>query len=326
MIYPWQDNLWKNLQARFAERVPHALLIHGPEGIGKLALAEHLAHSLLCEAADRAQAPCGKCDGCRWFRAGSHPDYRRVEPEALALAQPSAVEAEEPREPPSRAAKPSTEIKVDQIRALDGFLSVVSHRAGRRVSLVHPVEAMNPNAANALLKALEEPQGQAHFVLVSHRPARLLATVKSRCVAIPVGLPERPVAEHWLGAQGVADPDRWLAYAGGAPLRAQAYALESGQALGTLLKAIEARNLDALSAVNDREQLEALAEALQRHALDMAFATLAGRARFGKAATTRDAQAWLRFARQMGRNRALARHPLNPRLFAGEMLREMPKD
>lgn len=323
MLYPWHKVIWGNLRTRFSGGLPHALLIHGPEGVGKLALAEHLAQSMLCEAEDRSQVPCGKCEGCRWFAADSHPDYRRVEPEALAR-QP-AFESDDNPEPAARSAKPSSEIKIDQIRALDGFLSVVSHRAGRRVALIHPAEAMNANAANAVLKALEEPPGQAHFVLVSHRPASLLATVRSRCVAVPVGVPDRRTAEDWLAAQGIRDGARWLAYAGGAPLRARAYAEGLGEALAGLLKAIEARDLGTLSAVNDRDRLEALAEALQRYALDKAFASLAGRPRFGEVSVG-DGQAWLRFARLMGRNRALARHPLNPRLFAGEMLREMPKD
>ncbi|MGD9953062.1 MAG: hypothetical protein AB7S87_10830, partial [Burkholderiales bacterium] len=140
------------------------------------------------------------------------------------------------------------------------------------------------------------------------------------------GVPDRGVAEDWLASQGIREGSRWLAYAGGAPVRAKTYSEGSGEALTGLLKAIEARDLGRLSAANDREQLEALAEALQRYALDKAFASLAGRSRFGKASSSGDGQAWLRFARLMGRNRALARHPLNPRLFAGEMLREMPGD
>lgn len=324
MLYSWHQGLWGSLRNRFSEGLPHALLIHGPEGVGKLAFAEHLAQSMLCEGEDLAQAPCGQCAGCRWFASDSHPDYRRVEPEALV--RQTAFESEDHVESAPRSGKPSSEIKIDQIRALDGFLGVVSHRAGRRVALIHPAEAMNANAANALLKALEEPPGQAHFILVSHRPARLLATVRSRCVAVPIGVPDRGVAEDWLASQGVREGSRWLAYAGGAPVRAKTYSEGSGEALTGLLKAIEARDLGRLSAANDREQLEALAEALQRYALDKAFASLAGRSRFGKASSSGDGQAWLRFARLMGRNRALARHPLNPRLFAGEMLREMPGD
>ena len=121
MIFPWQDNLWAKLRARPA-RQPHALLIHGPAGIGKLALAEHYAQSLLCEDKDPARAPCGECDGCGWFVAGSHPDFRLVEPESLARRPEDAEEPGDTAPSQGKRAKPSTEIKVDQIRALDGFL------------------------------------------------------------------------------------------------------------------------------------------------------------------------------------------------------------
>lgn len=322
MLYPWQTDLWRTLQEKRV-RMPHALLIHGPRGIGKLAIAEHLAQSLLCESTEESQKPCGRCDGCRWFQAGSHPDFRRVEPEALAR-RPEDTDDDAGR--PSRAAKPSTEIKVDQIRALDDFLNLRSHRDGRRVALVHPAEDLNLNAANALLKGLEEPPGQALFVLVSHRPAALLATIRSRCVSVPVPVPDPGTVRAWLGSQGGLEASQWLGFASGAPLTALQYAGEAGAGLDSLRRALASGSLEQLAAVNDREQLEALAELLQKHALDRAFASYTGTPRFGQAKPSRDGAAWLRYARLMGRYRLLARHPLNPRLFVGEMLREMPKD
>lgn len=323
MTYPWQNSLWEDLRGKL-EGLPHAVLIHGPEGIGKLALAEQLAQSLLCEAADRSRLPCGQCAGCRWYLAGSHPDFRRVEPEALALR--ADVQDEDGEPPASRGSKPSTEIKVDQVRGLEGFLNVGSHRGARRVALIHPAESMNPNAANALLKGLEEPPGQALFILVSHGPARLLATIRSRCVAIPLTLPGRTTAMAWLAAQDLPDPGPWLDFASGAPLRALHYAREAGAALLRARQLLEAKDWPALGAVNDREGLEALAEVLQKHALDQAFAFFSGRSKYAAGSKPPAAgAAWLRYARRMGRYRALSRHPLNPRLFAGEMLREMPK-
>jgi DNA polymerase-3 subunit delta' len=324
-IYPWQEDLWNRLSSK-RERMPHAMLIHGPQGVGKLALAERFAQSLLCEAADTHGKPCGTCEGCRWFGAGSHPDFRRVEPEALARQAGVGEDVGEPPVAAARAAKPSTEIKVDQIRGLDGFLNLKSHRGGRRVALIHPAEAMNPNAANALLKGLEEPPASAQFVLVSHRPARLLATIRSRCVSVPVGTPDTQASLAWLEGQGLGDPAAWLAFSGGAPLRALQSASDAGAVLARLRQALQARDQDALGAVNDREQLEVLAEVLQKHALDQAFAAYSGRAKYGTASGSRRGAAWLRYARQMGRNRALARHPLNPRLFAAEMLAGLPKE
>jgi len=160
-------------------RLPHALLLHGPRGVGKLALAERLGQLLLCEGENR---PCGKCDGCRWYLAGTHPDLRRVEPEALAKGVEPGEEGEEGAESSSKKKKPSLDIKIEQVRALADFLNLRSHRGALRVALLHPAEEMNPNAQNALLKGLEEPPAGAVFILVSHRPHRLLPTVRSRCV------------------------------------------------------------------------------------------------------------------------------------------------
>lgn len=306
-------------------KLPQALLVHGPAGIGKLALAEHFAQLLLCEAAGVLRAPCGTCEGCRWFLAGTHPDLRRLEPESLERLRFSGEEQDEAAPTGPRPQKPSTEIKVGQVRSLDGFLNLRSHRGRQRVVLVHPAEDMNLNAANALLKGLEEPQAQAHFILVSHRPARLLPTIRSRCVALSIALPDQAAAGSWLEAQGASDWEAWLAFAGSAPLRALEYASGTGESIARLRKALQAKDLETLGAVNNREQLEALAEVLQKHALSVAMATYCGRSRFGQPAGSAQGAAWLRYARRMGRNRLLASHPLNPRLFAGEMLAGMPK-
>ena len=324
-LYPWQKSIWNQLEGQ-GDRLHHALLIHGPAGVGKLALAERFALHLLCEAAGTTPKPCGACDGCRWFVAGSHPDFRRLEPEALARRGMEDGEAEPGVPAAPKASKPSQEIKVDQVRALDGFLSLRSHRGGRRIVLVHPAEAMNQNAANALLKALEEPQPGAHFILVSHRPARLLPTVRSRCAAVAVTVPEPSLALGWLREQAVREAEAWLAFAGGAPLQALAYATSPESAVSGMRQAVQARDIDAMQAASGRDDLEALAEVLQRLAIDMAMRSLGGRSRYGMGQPSHHAPAWLRYARQMGRFRALARHPLNPRLLAGEMLAGMPKD
>lgn len=187
---------------------------------------------------------------------------------------------------------------------------------------------MNTSAANALLKSLEEPPPGAMFILVSHRPARLLPTIRSRCVAVAVPVPEASVAKRWLEAQGVRDAARWLAFAGGTPRRALEYASgEQGEAIERILRALAAGKDVAADAVSERAELELLAEILQKIALDRAFAALGGRAKYsapGAGAASGDARAWLAYARAMGRNRALARHPLNPKLFAAEMLGAMP--
>jgi DNA polymerase-3 subunit delta' len=147
---------------------------------------------------------------------------------------------------------------------------------------------------------------------VSHRPAQLLPTIRSRCVAVPVPLPPHNIALDWLAREGVTEPQRWLAYAGGAPLRATQYA---------------AQGPVSLTPVGERDGLEPLADALQKIALDralMAFG-LAAKYQTSPATVTREqARAWLAFARRMGEERLLCRHPLNPRLFSAALLTRMP--
>jgi DNA polymerase-3 subunit delta' len=293
-MHAWNQPILDSLAARL-ERLPHALLVFGPRGVGKLSLAERIAQLLLCEGEKK---PCNACDACRWFSGGNHPDFRRIEPEILW---------------PEKPEKPSIVIKVEQVRELADFLYVRSHRAGRRVALVHPAEDMNENAANALLKGLEEPPAAAVFILVSHRPAQLLPTIRSRCVQVPVPLPPREAAIGWLSEQGVQTPQRWLAYAGGAPLRAVEHA---------------AQGIAALEPVEVRDGLEPLAETLQKTALDHALLAFGLPAKYQTASAPvprERAREWLAFARRMGEDRLLCRHPLNPRLFSAAMLAALPK-
>ncbi len=313
-MHPWNAPLFDALKARL-QRFPHALLIHGARGTGKLALAERVAQLLLCE--DAAQRPCGRCDGCRWLAAGSHPDFRRIEPEALA--KEPLIDPEETTEAPAKRGKPSIDIKIEQVRDLAGFLNLRSHRGGLRVALAHPAEAMTESAANALLKGLEEPPASAVFVLVSHRPSQLLPTIRSRCVALAVPIPARAAALQWLAEQGATNPERWLAYAGGAPLQALEFARRA---------AMLERLLQQPAPVAEREELEPLADALQKIALDRALTGLGLPAKYQTGGGHPDrskVRAWLSFARETGQHRLLCRHPLSPKLFSAEMLAGMPR-
>jgi DNA polymerase-3 subunit delta' len=310
--------VWGGLVSKL-DRLPHALLIHGVPGLGKLELAERFAQLLVCERHGAGRAACGTCEACRWFLADDHPDVRYLEPEAYARHR---IFGKDPEKEEDR--KPSVQIRVEQARALADFLNLASYRGGRRVAIVYPAEDMNEATANALLKGLEEPPASALFLLVSHRPSLLLPTVRSRCVPVPVPLPDPGSAAKWLEDQGVKKAGQWLAFAGGAPLRALEYATgPRGAAIERALRIAAARDP---AAVADREELEPLAEVLQKIALDRAFAALCGAAKYSamKGGAPGEARAWLGYAREIGRHRLLARHPLNPKLLAADLLSGLP--
>lgn len=211
MIHPWNLDLFRQLSSN-RERMPHALLLHGPAGVGKLDLGLALAQWVLCESPGPAGA-CGVCDACNWFLHGNHPDYRFLEPKE-----------EETDESGKVTRKASKEIKVEQVREITDFLNLSAHRGGWRTAVIHPAEYMNAAAANALLKTLEEPPAYVLLILVSHQPARLLPTVRSRCRKVVIGLPAASLALDWMQQAELTQPQALLAEAGGAPLAAIAFA------------------------------------------------------------------------------------------------------
>lgn len=213
-IIELHSEFWKGLQQR-RPKLPHALLFSGARGMGKFDLVRRFAASLLCEQPLTGGDACGQCPACGWLAQGNHPDFRLLQPEALAESE--GAEEGEGKESTKKA---SQQITIDQVRALDDFLHVGTHRHGLRVVIVHPAEAMNRATANALLKTLEEPSAETHFLLVSNEAERLLPTIRSRCQAMPVPLPAGELAERWLADANIESPQRWLALAGGAPLLA----------------------------------------------------------------------------------------------------------
>ncbi|HSD61115.1 MAG TPA: DNA polymerase III subunit delta', partial [Burkholderiales bacterium] len=224
--FTWQAEVWGQLLSR-RRTLPHALLFRGKQGTGKAGFARALAQALLCEA-PRGLVACGACASCVWFCQGTHPDFRSVEPEAIAGEKLEAEEGGE-RKPGERRAR--QQITVDQVRELADFVNVTSHRQGFKVVLVHPAESLNIHAANALLKTLEEPPPGTLFLLVSHRPRRVLPTILSRCEQVAMPLPTPEQAEHWLREHGVAQPAVPLAEAGFAPVAALEIAEPQRQAM-----------------------------------------------------------------------------------------------
>ncbi|MBC7994662.1 MAG: DNA polymerase III subunit delta', partial [Rhizobacter sp.] len=149
----------------------------------------------------------------------------------------------------SSKSKPSKEIKVEAVRKAVSFAQSTSARGRRKVVLIHPAERMNAIAANTLLKTLEEPPGDARFVLSCGAPDALLPTIRSRCLAVPLALPAADVASAWLAQQQVAQPEVLLAAAGGQPLEALAWVREGVDAVtwSRLPKQMEAGEVGTLA-------------------------------------------------------------------------------
>ncbi len=207
---PWQQPLWTQLNSSWKNnRLPHAVLLHGTAGLGKLLFAQWLAQGLLCERRGAELQPCGQCASCKLYAAGSHPDLVLVFPE-----------------------EDKQQISVDQIRAANERLSMTSSRSGYRVAIIEPAHQMTVAAANGLLKTLEEPGQRSLIILVTSQPSAMLPTIRSRCQQLGMRTPQSSEAQVWLEQQtGKRLPAELLSYACGAPLKALEYAQGRFEAL-----------------------------------------------------------------------------------------------
>ncbi len=167
--YTWQVQQWQRMNAaRQQQRLHHALLLNGIRGLGLEAFAQELARGLLCEQPGEEGGACGQCKSCLLYAAGSHPDIVQIRPE-----------------------EDSRVIKIDAIRELTGFMELKAQYGRYRIAIIDPAEAMNRNAANSLLKTLEEPPEQAIIILVNNDYMRLPVTIRSRCQRLIFTPPDR---------------------------------------------------------------------------------------------------------------------------------------
>ena len=171
----WQQDAWQRIDRWLqTERLPHALLLTGIQGTGKAYLARQLASRLLCQQPD-ATAACGKCHSCHLLAAGHHPDYHHLSPEG-----------------------DSRQIRIDPVRQLIDTLSQTAQMGRWRITVIEPAEQLNTNAANALLKTLEEPGAGNLIMLLSHFPGLLPATLRSRCQVLSLAAPSAEQAASWM--------------------------------------------------------------------------------------------------------------------------------
>jgi len=176
--YPWFDAQWQRVIGLYNnDKLPHALIINGVKGIGKLHFASAIAQFVLCSNQQNL-APCQQCRSCQLFSSSGHPDLYHLTPN-----------------------EQGEQIKVDQVRDLSNFMQSTAQQGGFRVVILDPAEAMNISAANALLKTLEEPGKSSLLLLISHQLGQVMPTIKSRCQRVDCTIPDKTIATKWLQDQ-----------------------------------------------------------------------------------------------------------------------------
>jgi len=238
--YPWHKSAWEKFTvARKTNHLPHALILTGQQGVGKKILATKMIKSLLCLNSVNC-IPCNQCKACKTYKAGAHPDYLEV-----------TLEEEK------------QQISIAQIRNLSDFLTRSRSFDGYRVILLHPVERMNNNAANSLLKSLEEPTKNTIIILLANSISQVLPTIKSRCQQLFLPIPGYTDTIEWLNQnnpnQDIQSKDL-LELAYNSPILA----------LNIKLELYEQRNSfaqDLLSVINDSQPITKIAKKWEKHDL-----------------------------------------------------------
>ena len=244
-VYPWQQAIWQILvQSRARQTLPHAFIFSGVQGIGLFEFSQVMSAWLLCQQ-PQSDGACGVCKSCQLWQAQSHPDYRLV----AQLVDDKG--------------KTSQVIKVDQIRELLDFLNKSAQLNGYRVAVIHHADTLNTNAANSLLKNLEEAGKNTAIILLTEQPLSLLATIRSRCQQFNFVVPDLAQAKVWLGKQlkQAQQADLLLALSAGAPLAVLALQdqswLEQRHALAKAILAVLQQKQTALLALQSfHKQLE----------------------------------------------------------------------
>ncbi len=229
MLHPWQQPQWQQIKQLIkSDRLPHALFLHGNQGLGKSDFAVSLANALLCKQPTADLQACGSCPACKLLAANTHPDLYYLKP----------VPAEK-----TKSKKPALNIRIDDIRELCNKLNQTSQYGGYRVAIIEQADQLTPSAANSLLKTLEEPGNDVLMILTSARSHRLPVTIRSRCQLMRFAVPDENQSLPWL-------------------IEKQQGSDTSEKQLRQALKQAYGSPLAALQHLQEAEQLQVLAEAM----------------------------------------------------------------
>lgn len=209
MIFPWQNENWQQASRYLKDnRLAHAILLSGPSAIGKREFCLAFIQRLNCTSPTLDDHACGVCKDCHLFTARTHPDIRMLN-------------VDEDVEQDKKAQNKVEQVKIDDIRDINQFMTLSRQQGTYKIVCINYAETMNVNAANALLKTLEEPPQNSILFLISHRADALLATIKSRCQMWKFNLPDEEQSLAWLAQQ--QNDNNWsvlLKVAGNRPLLA----------------------------------------------------------------------------------------------------------
>ncbi|QHS09491.1 hypothetical protein [Sinimarinibacterium sp. NLF-5-8] len=258
---PWQQDLWLELTTLvLQQRLSHALLFCGAQGIGKRQFVRAFAAFLACE--QRSGYACGQCRSCLQLGSGTQPNVSTLSVNGLrGLALTPGGHSEQGLIHHQPESETRREIPVDSVRKLIDQLTLSAHYGSTRVALIDAAEQLSISSVNALLKTIEEPPAQTHLLLLSERAQSLLATLRSRCQRILMPRPDAATALAWLREQLGFDGSEALDAAHGAPVRAlqlaQSDALAQQKVWRQLWQDVGLRRVDPLTAAAsvDREQL-----------------------------------------------------------------------
>lgn len=208
-LLPWHQSAWAYLLNTIKQdRIPQALLLVGPPGIGKQNLAQYYATEILCYNRSATSRACQTCNSCQLMREDNHIDCMLIEAEADAQA-----------------------ISIEQVRTMCARIYQSPAVGTRKVAILVDADKMQEKAANALLKTLEEPPAKSTILLLAVNPAQLSATIKSRCQIVTINSPDMNDLATYIQqkqAVSITDVQRAYAYAMGAS-SATAAIIEDGQ-------------------------------------------------------------------------------------------------